>query len=121
MVLNNEIHEPVKKMSTFFFSDPVDLLDVGSNGENTLPPSDWVRANHRMFSPQFITHILGGAARTRVDLEAIVLGDLVEARLGIGGRETLEELLVWLREAVVDLVTGCPQGIYQCISDDQLE
>lgn len=111
VILDDQAHEPVKKMSALLICNTIDLLDMAANCENTLPPSDWVGADHRMLSAQFLANILGSSARTRVNLEAVLLGNVVEARLGIGGSQALEELLVWLREAVVDLITGSPQRI----------
>jgi hypothetical protein len=46
-----------------------------------------------------------------VDFEAVFLGNIIKAWLGIGSSKALKELLIRLREAVVDLVSRGPQCI----------
>lgn len=48
VVLNNKTHEPFKEMGTLLFSNFINLLHMVTNGENTLPSSHWVGADHRV-------------------------------------------------------------------------
>ena len=54
---------------------------------------------------------MGGAAGGGVELEVAVLGGLVEFGLRVGGGKGLEEFLVRSGKAVVELVSGSPEGI----------
>jgi hypothetical protein len=63
-----------------------------------------------------LADVLGRAALGRVELEAVALGCLVEAGLGVGRGEALEEALVWGGDAVEELVAGSPEGVCDFIS-----
>jgi hypothetical protein len=113
MILHNQIHKPVKKMLAFFFRDPIDLLNMNAYGKNTLPARNRVGANHRVLSTQYLANILGRTTRSTMDIKIVLLSNFIEPRLSICRCQTLKELLVRLRDAVVDFVTGCPEGVYE--------
>lgn len=46
-----------------------------------------------------------------MNLKAIISSSLIEFRLGVGGSQGFQELLIWCRDAVVQLVTRRPQRV----------
>lgn len=112
VVLDDELDEPVEEVLRLGLAQPVDLLDVVAHGEDALPARHGVRADDGVDRLEELAHVLGGAPLGAVQLEAVALSRLVEARLGVGCREGVEEALQGLRDAVVDLVAGCPEGVW---------
>ena len=88
------------------------MLDVVPHGENALPPRDGIGANDGVHGFQLGTDVLRGAAGAGMQLEALSLGDGVEARLLERDGEAFEELLVRRADAVVELVARRPQRVY---------
>jgi len=104
VVLIDKVQEPGQQLGAFFVSQAVDVLDVPSDGEDALPARNRIGAHDGVDGLEVGSDVLGGATGLVVEPEAGSLGDLAEARLLKGGRETLEELLVRLADAVVDFV-----------------
>jgi hypothetical protein len=111
MVSVDEIQEPAEKLSALLISHSVDMLDVAANGEDALPSCDRVGADYRVDGLELGAHILGRAAWLVVQFESRLLGNLAEPRLFKGHSERLEELLVGLAEAVIELIPRSPQGV----------
>lgn len=65
-----------------------------------------------MFRDQLASDILRGASRLVVQVETIFFCGEVESRLRICGSETLEELLVRRRKAVVQFVSRGPKSVW---------
>lgn len=59
VVLVDQVLEPLEKMSALLACQPVDILGESTEGEDALPASDWVRANHRVHGLQVIAYVLG--------------------------------------------------------------
>jgi hypothetical protein len=111
MILVDKIEEPAQELGALLLGQPVDVPDVAANGEDALPPSDRVGADDGMGRLELGTHVLRGASGLVVQLEPGLLGHPLEAWLLKGGCEGLEELLVRLADAVVDLVSRSPESI----------
>ena len=84
VVIDEQSHEPVEQRLTLQLSHVVDLPDVVSDGENALPAGDGVGADHGVDGLEKLADVLGCAALTAVEVEAVLVGGLVEARLHIG-------------------------------------
>ena len=65
VVLNDQLDEPVQEVSRLIFRKAVNVLDMVSNREHTLPPRDWVGANYWMNGFKDVADILGRASRSR--------------------------------------------------------
>jgi hypothetical protein len=111
VVLDDKLHEPAQEVRRLLIAEAVDLLHVVADGEDGLPAGDGVRADDGVDGLEKLADVLGGAAFGRVDAEAVAVGGLVEAGLGVGGCEGVEEGSEGGRDAVVDLVAGSPEGV----------
>jgi hypothetical protein len=60
---------------------------MASYCKDTLPASNWVGANDGVNGFEDGTNVLGGTTWLAVELKAVVLSSLVEARLGVGSCE----------------------------------
>jgi hypothetical protein len=108
VVLNDERHKPVKKMTALLFRDIIDLLHVCADSKDTLPTCDRVGANDRVLSSELLSNVLRCPSRTRVDCEIVAFGNFVETGLRIGCGQALQELLVGLGDTIVNLVARGP-------------
>lgn len=111
VVLHNQLHEPVQSTPALVGGQTIDMLDVVADRKHGLPACDGIGADHGVLSCELAADILGRAARLAIELKVVVFCGLVEARLGVCCRQAFEEFLVGRREAVVDLVAGCPERI----------
>lgn len=116
VVIDEQSHEPVEQRSALQISDIVHLRNVLADGEHALPASDGVGADDGVDGLEKLANVLGSTALAAVDLEAVLFGGLVEARLRVGCGQAFEEFLVWCRDAVVQLISRGPQGVYDFIS-----
>jgi hypothetical protein len=116
VALVDNVEEPVEQLARLLGRDAVDVLDVAADGEDGLPPCDGVGADDGMDGLELGADVLGGAAGLVVEGEAGLFGDLVEGGLLEGDGEGLEELLVRLADAVVDLIARCPEGVWRVSS-----
>ena len=98
-------------MVTLSFGYLVDALGVVADGVHALPARDRVGPDDRMNSLEIRSNILWSATFGTVQLEVILLGALVENRLGVGGGQSFQKLLVRWRQTVVDLVARRPQSV----------
>ena len=85
---------------------------MDADGIDGLPAGDGVGADDRVDGREIGADVLRGAARAFEKGEPSFGGDGVELRLGEGAGQGLVELLVGFRDAVVDVVARCPQGIW---------
>jgi hypothetical protein len=85
MVLRNEFHKPLEQVSALVLGEVVDLLHVVSDGENALPPGYGVCADDGVDCFEDLADVFGRATGARVDGEVVLVGDLVEAGLGVCG------------------------------------
>lgn len=120
VVLDDELHEPAQEVRRLLVAEAVDLLHVVADGEDGLPAGDRVRADDGVDGLEELADVLRGAALGRVDAEAVAVGGLVEARLGVGGCEGVEEGTEGGRDAVVDLVPRSPEGVWSHVSTSDL-
>jgi hypothetical protein len=61
------------------------MLNMVAHGEDALPPSNGIGADHRMNSLQNITDIFRSSTRGREERESIVVGCLFKSRLCVVG------------------------------------
>lgn len=106
MVLNQQASEVVLEGARLLSSQAVDLLEVRAESVDGLPAADWVGADDRMLGGELLTDVLWSTALGGVDLELNLDG----LGLGEGGSESIEKLLAWSRDAVVELVSGAKEG-----------
>lgn len=112
MVLVDQVKEPLQKMVALFLRHTIDVPYMAPYGEDTLPPSHRVGADDWVDRLEIESDVLGRATGLTVELEPTFLGDLLEERLGKGPGEPLQELLVRLADAVVDLVARGPERVW---------
>jgi len=111
VVLVKKVKEPVEKLLALLLSDAVDVADVTSNGENTLPPSHWVGPHNGMDGLEDGADVLGGTTRLVIELEAVTLSGRCEAGLLERHVKGLDELLERLAEDVIKVVPASPKGV----------
>lgn len=89
------------------------MLWKRSKREDALPASDRVRPDDRVHSRQMLAYILRRASWPLMynHMLRVCFGSLQKAITDECRSQTLEKLLVRLREAVIKLITGCPQRI----------
>jgi hypothetical protein len=104
MVLVHQLQEPVQQLLALLLRHAVDVLHMPAHGEDALPPGHGVCAHDGVDGLELGADVFDGAARLVIELEAGFLGDALEAGLVEGDGEGLEELLVGLADAVVELV-----------------
>lgn len=95
-------------MLALLICNTVYVLDVTTNREDTLPSCDGVRTNNRVDCLQLRTDVLGSTSLSVIETKATLLSDLFEVYLLEGYSETLKELLVWLANAIINLIARCP-------------
>lgn len=111
-ILVHNVKEPSQKLSALLLGDTIDMLDMGADWENTLPPGDGVRAHNGMNGLELGADIGSIAARLVVELEPTPGRSLSEAGLLKSDTQALEELLIRLADLVIDFIPGCKKGIY---------
>jgi len=104
VVLVDELQEPAQQMLALCLRHAIDVFHVGADWEDGLPASDRVRTNNWMDRLELRADVEGTAARLLVELEAASCRSIVEAGLCECCSQSLEELLVGLGYAIVDLV-----------------
>jgi hypothetical protein len=77
---------------------------VVAHRKHRLPARDGVGPDDGVHGLEGLAHVFRGAARGRVDGEVVALGGVGEERLGVVGREGVEEGAEGGRDAVVELV-----------------
>lgn len=112
MILNNELQKRFQQRSTLLRFEPIDLLRVDADGIDRLPARDGIGADDGVDGREVGADVLGGAAGAFEEGEAAFRCDGVELGLGEGAGEGLVELLVGFRDAVVDVVAGGPEGVW---------
>lgn len=111
MVLVDQLQEPAQQVLALRISHTIDVFDVSAHRVNGSPASDRICPHNWMDCLELGADIEGTPTRLFVQLEASSCCGVVETRLCECGSQGLEELLVGLGDAVVDLVARCPKGI----------
>lgn len=111
MVLIYQLQEPVKQFPALLLAETINVLDMPSDREYTLPAGDRVGTDDGMDSFELWTNILRRTPFFGVELEVAALSDVFEPRLRECCCQSLKELLVRLADTVVDLVARGPEGI----------
>jgi hypothetical protein len=111
VVVIDQIQEPLEQVLALLLCDTVDVRDVSANGEDALPSRDGVGSHDWVDGLEVAADILRGATRLFIELEALAIGNVAEAGLLKGCRQSLEELLVGLADFVVDFISGCPERV----------
>lgn len=94
MIIGHQSDKPLKQMLALSLCHVIHLLNMVPESEDRLPPSNRVCAHNGMDGLEDFSNVFGCPTRFGVDLESILLGGGIEARLGIGGREGLKKFLV---------------------------
>lgn len=113
MVVKKHPLELAQKLVRLLLGKLVDPLGEWAQREDALPTSHGVRPHDWVDGDQLPADILRRPSRLCVDLDVLRVcrSGAEEALAAKGSRKTLEELLVFLGEAVVDLVAGRPEGV----------
>lgn len=98
-------------MIAFLIRKVIDFGNMMSHSKHTLPTRYGVSTDNRMNGLQHLPHILWRTPRASEDLKVVLLGNLVELRLGVCCRQAIQKLLVWLRNAIIDLISRGPECI----------
>lgn len=86
----------------------MNMLNVVTHGEDTLPPSNGIGPDHGVNSLQNIADIFGSSSRGREEGKSVVVSCLLKSRLSIVGSQSVQESLQWFRDAIVELISRCP-------------
>ena len=85
VVFHNQLDEPVQQRLRFQGRHVVDVLHVGADCEDGLPPCHRVGANDGMDGGELFANVGGGAPGVGVEFEVTCFGCLVELGLRVGG------------------------------------
>lgn len=111
MVVDNQSIEPAENVLALFLRKTVDLLGMMAYSKNTLPARNRVGADDGMDRLQIISDVLWSTSWCGVQFEIVLLRALIKDGLCVGSGQAFQELLVRLRDTVVDFVSGCPERI----------
>lgn len=78
MAIMNKIQEPLSQSVALIFGYSVDVLDMASNGEDTLPSCDGVGSHDGVNGLEFSANVFGGTTRLAVQLKTTTCGDFVK-------------------------------------------
>lgn len=111
MILVDQVKEPLQEMIALLLGDPVDMTHMTSDWEDTLPPSHGISTDDRVDCLEVESDVLGRTTGLTIELKPSLLCDLLEVRLSKGAGQPFQELLVWLADAIVDLIARGPQRV----------
>lgn len=111
VVLVKKLKEPVEELLTLLLGDTINVTDVASHRENTLPTGDWVGPHNGMDGLEDGSDVLRCTTRLIVKLEAVTLSGLCKAGLLESHLKCLDELLERFAEDVIQIVSASPKGI----------
>lgn len=111
VVLVDQVKEPLQEVVALLLRHAVDIRHMATNGEDTLPPCHRVGAHDWVDCLELESNVLRGATGLIIEFEPAFLSDFLEEWLGKGPGQPLEELLVWFADAIVDLITRCPERV----------
>lgn len=111
VVVDDDGLELVQQLFALLGSQLVDVLGKGPDGKDALPPSHGVRPDDGVHGGQLAADVQRRPACFGVQRRAPSLGGADEAIAYKRGGQTLEEFLPGPAEAVVDLVSRCPQRV----------
>lgn len=112
MVLVDQVQKPLEEFCALLLGQTVNVPDMAAHGEDALPPCNRVGTHNGMDRFELAADVLRSAAGLIVELEASRFSHLLKTGLLKGGRKTLEELLVRLADAVVNLVSRSPKRVW---------
>lgn len=118
MVLVNQVKEPLQKMVALFLRHTIDVPHMAPYGEDTLPPSHRIGADDWVDRLEIESDVLRRATGLTVELKPTFLSDLLEVWLGKRPGQSLQELLVRLADAVVDLVARGPECVWSASASE---
>lgn len=111
VVILQQSQKPCEQVLALMLSQTIDVSDVTTDGEDTLPARDGVCPDNGMDSLQLCSNVLWSASWFVVELVSAFLGSGDKVRLLESCGQGLQELLVWLGDSVIELVAGCPEGV----------
>jgi len=112
MVLRNHTQEFLQQLVRLHREQLVDIFWERPNCENAFPARHWVCSHYWMNRPQRPPHVLRAASHIFIDPHlGILIRRLEEPLADESCRQTLEKLLIRVREAIIDLVARCLERI----------
>jgi len=113
VILIDDIAELVQQFLRLSRVELVYILGEGSQGVNALPTGDWIGRHNGMDGSQLLSSIgrVTPGFSVDIDMLRIPLGGFDEAITNKGGSQTLKELLILFRKAIIDLISRSPQGV----------
>ena len=113
MVLCNDRVELLEQFIRLLCVQFVDEFGEGAESEYTLPTSDGVGSDNRVYGYEFFAHVQRTTTLFLVYLDLLRIGScgFGETFAGECSCKAFEELPVGRRESVVNLVPGCPYSI----------
>jgi hypothetical protein len=113
VVFAEHVVEPLEQIVALVLGYVVDVGDMRTNGEDTLPPSHGMGTHDRVNGLDLRANILRGAALLAVNFKAVASCGKGEQWLVKSRGERFQKLLISRAEAVVDLVSRAPEGIWE--------
>ena len=111
MILNDQVFEPFEQVTALGWCETVNTLAVRADRKDGLPACDGIGTHDGMLGGKLGTNVVRGAAWTFEEGETIGRRGFTEARLGVGGGQRVEELLVGGGYAVVELIARSPESV----------
>lgn len=99
-------------MITLTLSQTIDMLDMVTNSKYSLPSSNRVGSDDRVFSGELGANIKWVTTSLSVEGELLLTSCVGEEWLSVSGSEPVEELLVGGGESVVNFISGGPESVY---------
>lgn len=108
MVLIHQVDEPVEQCLALFFCHTIDVLDMSAYWKDTLPTRDGIRSDNWMNSLELASNVLWRATSLVIKFKISSFRRIDKSWLSKGCRQCLQELLIWLADAIVDFVARGP-------------
>ena|ERR1700749_1582145 len=105
LILGNYLQEPVQCLLTLSLCEAINAGDMVSNTKYRLPARYGISTNNWMHSLQLGPNILRGASGLAIEFKTIGLGAFFKTWLSVCRGQILEELLIWFRQAIVELIS----------------
>lgn len=112
VVLDHQVDEALEEVVALVPGEAVDARDVVADGEDRVPPGDGVGPDHGVRRLEDDADVLGGPARPGEHGQVVGRGGLREVGVGAVRGEGAQEGAQRRRDAVVQLVSRCPECVF---------